>query len=456
MEDDSSLLEGLKNDPLSIIDENPELTTLILATKLQNEDNSSLSSKILSKLSRGYTCYTVVKIISYSFAETAFILPYCLKTVGILPYCLGLILISLISFYFFYIQMDLVIKFNLFQKYHGILKENLSRKFTLVYYIINILYHSLILILGSYIFLYFIIKLLSLFDFGMGDNIIYYAIILLELVLVQFPLSFINYLNKPDLLFIIFIIFFFLLNIISFFFFIIYRYKKEDNESTMNFFEEINTDYFTCFSVLYNIIGWQNQISRQLEEFKIKTTRRLFNILYLTFILEILFCLIIGLVNVPLMVNNEQKIFIINYNEEIIPTLMIKIVLIICCVLINVLISYRVKLIEENFILLLEVTIYKSSPNNTKKINKITIAIFKLFILLLCSLINLVINDISYIVILFGGILANILNFLFPTIIYSKLISKNNLVIKIAFLLSIFVIIINFIGLILKIIFESI
>jgi hypothetical protein len=272
--------------------------------------------------------------------------------------------------------------------------------------------------------------------------------------LVQFPLSFINYLNKPDLLFIIFIIFFFLLNIISFFFFIIYRYKKEDNESTMNFFEEINTDYFTCFSVLFNIIGWQNQISRQLEEFKIKTTRRFFNILYLTFILEILFCLVIGLVNVPLMVNNEQKIFIINYNEEIIPTLMIKIVLIICCVLINVLISYRVKLIEENFILLLEVTIYKSSPNNTKKINKITIAIFKLFILLLCSLINLVINEISYIVILFGGILATILNFLFPTIIYSKLISKNNLVIKIAFLLSIFVIIINFIGLILKIIFE--
>ena len=48
MEDDSNLLAGLKNDPLSIIDEKPELTTLVQATKLQETDKSSLSSKILS------------------------------------------------------------------------------------------------------------------------------------------------------------------------------------------------------------------------------------------------------------------------------------------------------------------------------------------------------------------------------------------------------------------------
>ena len=152
MEDDSSLIEGLKNDPLSIIDEKPELTTLIQATKLQKEDKSSLSDKILSKISKGYTCFTVSKIISYSFAETAFILPYCLKKVGIVPYVLGLIIISLISFYIFYIILDVVLKFNLFKNYHKTLQQNLSRRFNLVYYIQNILYHSLIAILESYIF----------------------------------------------------------------------------------------------------------------------------------------------------------------------------------------------------------------------------------------------------------------------------------------------------------------
>ena len=76
MEDDSSLIEGLKNDPLSIIDEKPELTTLVLATKLQKEDKSSLSDKILSKISKGYTCFTVSKILAYSLAETVFILSH--------------------------------------------------------------------------------------------------------------------------------------------------------------------------------------------------------------------------------------------------------------------------------------------------------------------------------------------------------------------------------------------
>ena len=54
------------NDPLPVIDEIPELTTLVLATKMQDDNDSLLSNKILSKLSKGYTIYTVIKVISYS------------------------------------------------------------------------------------------------------------------------------------------------------------------------------------------------------------------------------------------------------------------------------------------------------------------------------------------------------------------------------------------------------
>lgn len=470
MEDDSSLIQGLKNDPLSIIDEKPELTTLVLATKLQKDDKSSLSDKILSKLSKGYTCFTVMKIMSYSLAEMAFILPYCLKKVGIVPYCFELIIISLISFFFFYIHIDVVIKFNLFHNYQGILKQNLSRKFNLLNYLINLLYHSLLLILQIYIIFHFILKLLSLFGIDLEKNFIYFLIILLGLILFHFSLSFFSFLTKPDMLYIFFIIFFIFLNITSLVFFLIYKFKNEFNNSEekenkltdMNFFEKISTDYFVCFSVLINIIAWQSQISRHLEEFKIKTTRRFFNILYLTVILQILFCIITGLINTPLMKedtnkNNEYKLklFIIDYNEEVIPILMIKIVLIFFCFLINILISHRIKLIEENFILVLNLIIYNSS-SNTKKLNKILIALFKLVILLLCVLINLVINDITYIIIIFGGILASILNFSYPTVIYWKLISKNNLAIRIALGLSLIVIFINLIGLILKILFELI
>ena len=467
MEDDSSLIEGLKNDPLSIIDEKPELTTLVLATKLQKEDKSSLSDKILSKISKGYTCFTVSKILAYSLAETVFILPYCLKKVGIVPYFVGLIIICFISFYIFYIFLDVIIKLNLFKNYHQILRQNLGKKFRLIYYILNLLYHTLLLILETYIFLHFMLKLLSLFDLDIKGKFIYPLIILLSLVIIQFPLSYINFLKTPDIFYITFIGLFNLINLISLVFFILYKFKNDINTeegeknqiTSITFIEGISFDYIICFSVFIIIIGWQNQISRHLGEFKIKTTRRFFNILYLTFIVQIILCLINGLVNTPLMIDNENnndfkiKLFVLYYNEEIIPTLMIKIILIIFCIFFNILMPYRLSLLEENFDLFLEETIYK--PFSIKKRgNKILVALFKLVILFLSAFINLIINDISYIILLLGGILASVLNFLNPTLIYWKLVSKNNLVIRIALILSIIVIIINLVGLILKIIFQ--
>ena len=148
MEDGQILAEGNNNEYLSIIDENPELNTLVEETDSQsNAEKSSLSSKILSKLSRGYTFYTVSKIIAYSLNEMGFILPYCLKKVGIIPYFLLLFFSSIISLYIFYIQIDIVVKLNLFKDYHDILKGNLGHKFNLVYYILNIIYHTLVLFL---------------------------------------------------------------------------------------------------------------------------------------------------------------------------------------------------------------------------------------------------------------------------------------------------------------------
>ena len=468
MEDDSSLIEGLKNDPLSIIDEKPELTTLVQATKLQKEDKSSLSDKILSKISKGYTCFTVSKILSYNLVEMAFIIPYCLNKVGIVPFFFGLIIICFISFYIFYIILDVVMKFNLFKNYQEILRQHLGKKFRIIYFVLNLLYHILILILETYIFLNFMLKLLSLFDFDIKGNFIYILIILLSLVIIQFPISYINFLKTPDIFYILFMGFFTVINVASLVFYIIYKVKnginseeKEEERqiTSITFIEGLSFDYIFCFSVFINIIGWQNQISRHLVEFKIKTTRRFFNILYLTFIVQIILCLINGLVNTPLMIDNENhnefktKLFMIYYNEEIIPSLMIKIILVIFCFFFNILIPYRLSLLEENFNLFLDETIYKSSSLK-KKGKKILVALFKLIVLFLGTLINLIINDIYYIIILLGGILASVLNFLYPTLIYWKLVSKNNLVIRIALILSIIVIIINLVGLILKIIFE--
>ena len=95
MEENAQIELNLVNNPLSVIDEKPELTTLVAATKMQNSNESNLSNKILSKLSKGYTFCTVIKVLSYSINETSLILPYCLRRLGIIPFFLFLGIFSL-------------------------------------------------------------------------------------------------------------------------------------------------------------------------------------------------------------------------------------------------------------------------------------------------------------------------------------------------------------------------
>lgn len=109
MEEDNIFYNNINNtintininnkNPLSIIDEKPELTTLIQATKMEKNDQDSFLIKFLSKFSKGYTFFTVLKITSYSINDTSFILPYCLKQLGIIPFIILLIIITLISLY---------------------------------------------------------------------------------------------------------------------------------------------------------------------------------------------------------------------------------------------------------------------------------------------------------------------------------------------------------------------
>ena len=114
MEENKDLEDNIFNSHLSIIDENPELTTIVAATKIHNNNRSLLSTKFLSKISRGYTFFTVMKVISYSINEISFILPYCLRKLGIFPFFLLLILLSFSSLYIFYLLIDIIIKHKLY------------------------------------------------------------------------------------------------------------------------------------------------------------------------------------------------------------------------------------------------------------------------------------------------------------------------------------------------------
>ena len=127
MEEINNLENNIFNGHLSIIDENPELTTIVAATKIHNDNKSLLSTKVLLKLSRDYTFFTVLKVISYSINEISFILPYCLRKLGIIPFFLLIIILSFSSIYIFYLLIDIIIKHKLFSNYHKIIQEKTNK-----------------------------------------------------------------------------------------------------------------------------------------------------------------------------------------------------------------------------------------------------------------------------------------------------------------------------------------
>ena len=108
------------------------------------------------------------------------------------------------------------------------------------------------------------------------------------------------------------------------------------------------------------------------------------------------------------------------------------------------------QLLQENLFLILSLTIYKDKRDNFK-INKFLSISFNLFILLLTNVISLLIKDITSIIILYGGILTTINNYLIPSIMYWMLVSKNSFVILLSWLIDFVIIAIGISAFILRI-----
>ena len=432
MDDTRNFHGSIIDIPLSIIDEKPELTTLVEATNMQSDDNASnLSNKILSKLSRGYTLFTVIKVISYTINETSLILPYCLIKLGIFPFFLFLILFSLLSIYIFYLMIDNVVKHNLFNNFHKIIEEKTNKCFILSYYIICIVYHVLILIFENYIFLslcqnsldYFQIKT----EFVILEKIL---LILMSITLIDYPLSFFNYFEKPDILYIFITFFIVVFNITAIIFVVMNKSNDNITFNKINYFEKISKDYLTCFSIIIPLIGWQSQISNHLSDFKIKTSKRFHKVVYLFFIIQFFFITFICLASSTLLGGKEGDgvIYSLDYNKLNLNSLLIvEIMCIIFGLLIHFIIAYHIQSIKKYITLILKLTIYKKKGEDFE-INRNFFIGTNLFFLLFSGIINVLIKDISIIIILYGGVFSGIVNFIFPIALYWSMVSKNSLV----------------------------
>ena len=452
--DEDNNFQNINNNQLSVIDEKPELTTLVAATEIQNNNDSYITIKILSKLSKGYTFFTVVKVISYSINETSFIFPYCLRKLGIIPFFFFLIIFSISSVYIFYLIIDIIVKHNLFNNYHKIIQEKSNKIYNIIYYIINIIYNTIVLIFENYLYISLCQQIFSIFGINIDDNFYEKLIILsFSFIFIEFPLSFIKFFHRPDFLYIIILLLNIILNIISLILIFINKSKEDGIKITkLNLIEGVSKDYLICFSIIMTVMGWQNQISKQLQSFKIKTSKRFYKVIYYFFIVQNILIIFFCLVSTPLINSNDDFIFLLDIkNTNLSNIIIIQIMVIIFSLVIHIIIAHHMQLIRENMVLILSLTIYKNDGDNFI-INIIFALFFNFFILFITNIIALFIDDISLIIILYGGIFSTIINYIIPTIMYWMMISKNSVVLWLAGLIDFVIISLGISALVLKII----
>ena len=454
MEEDNNLqsinLDNVNNNNLSIIDETPELTTLIDETDTQNSGGSILTKKIRLKLSKGYTIHTVIKSISYSINETSFILPFCLRKLGIISFLISLIILSLSSVYIFHLLIDEIVKFNLYGNYHNIIQKKTNKILNSIYFLSNIIYHFLILIFEIYLYLFLCKKILSFYDITFNELFYEKLIILsISLIMIEFPFSFIKSFKYPDLIYIIIAIFTIVINIICF---VLVITGNKIQLIKINIFQGFSKDYSICFSIIMNMVGWQSQISKLLKDYKIKTTKRFYKVVHLSFFIELLLIVFICFVAAPLIDDNNDIIifFLDNNNLKPIPLFIARIMIFIFCLFIHIIIAHHMHLIQENIILFLKLISNKKECFSFY--SKIYFNIFsKFFILVSSNIVCLFIDDISLIIILYGGIFTIIINYICPTAIYYFIISKNSIIVWFAWIICFIVISIGLISFILYI-----
>ena len=453
MEEDNNLqtlnIDNENSKSLSIIDETPELMTLIDETDPEASEESIFTKKIRLKLSKGYTTHTVIKSISYSINETSFILPFCLRKLGIISFLFSLIILSLSSVYIFHLLIDEIVKFKLYENYHNIIQKKTNKIFNSIYFLSNIIYHFLIIIFEIHFHLFLCTKILSLYDITINE-VFYekFIILILSLIIIEFPFSFVKTFKYPDLLYIIIAIF----NIIIYIIYFIFAITGNKIELIkINIFQGFSKDYSICFPIIMNVVGWQSQISKLLNDYKIKTIKRFYKVVYFSFLIEFFLIIFICFVAAPLIDdNNDIIIFLLDSNNlKPIPLFISRVMAFIFCLFIHIIIAHHMHLIQEYIILFLKLISNKKEYAFYDK--KYFNLISKISILVSTNVACLFIDDISFIIILYGGLFTIIINYICPTAMYSYMVSKNSIIVWLAWTICFIVISIGIISFILNI-----
>ena len=424
--DSTETEETLKTE---IIDENPELTTFFGDSKSQ----ANMMTKLFYKISSGYSFYTTITILCYTLNCSSLLLTGCLQNMKIFIFSCFLIFVFICSYFILFLLLDTIIKNSSYKSFNHLIYQGAGRGLSYFYHLIHILYRTSLILYTIYLILSFISQMI-IWIFNISDteitSISKKGIILLSsLIVIQMPISFFQIFRRPDIPVIILI--FLIIFMILFFFY---------TENTPTFFKEtfdpdfnFNKSNLIGYGFIMLAVCWNNELLKNFNDFKIKTKSRYTRVIYFVMFLKFILLLIISVFGLACFYKNENNgytFLFFDKNSFYIPKL---IIIGLVILFLHALIPYQLQHMRESFICILKPKKNDLDYEFTTALN----CIFTIFCLILVNGLVLIIKDIYLYLSIAGGLFSTVINFLFPTIVYTHFNKKQKIKIVLAWVITI-------------------
>lgn len=401
--------------PTTVIDEEPELTTDVDVTQLNNKN---FFSALCIKCSKGYKSYTILQLSSLSINIFSLCLPSFLFYFGLIEGLLVYVFISLVSFYTMTLLLEMIIKTNPISYYY-FLYYNINQKVSYFYEVFNFLFLATKIMIIEF---FSVTLARSIFKTYLTSEIsptISKVIIAgFFCICIQFPLS-IKTFNVYQIL----AQFMTMTVVIISLVFICVKMLIEVKNNSLDkvvIFEEANWDILYALAILILVFNSHNNLIISFKSFNMKTKKRSNKVIFIYYLITLFFFISFAIIGYFLFLSKHQFNTIIllvsNSNDSSnISKFFYTFIKILFIISIQFVISTDIAKINE------EINLITHSQLDYFKKVLITIGV-----LLVTNTISIFVKNIITLISISGGICSCIISFTIPCYAYKKLIIGNS------------------------------
>ena len=403
--------------PTTVIDEEPELTTDVDVTQLNNKN---YFSSLCIKFSKGYKSYTILQLSSLSINIFSLSLPIILMYLGVVEGLLVYVFISLLSFYTMTLMLEMIIKTNPIS-YYFFLYYNISKNVSYFYEVFNFLFLGIKIMIIEFFSITFTIEVFNTYLTNKMSGILPKVIIAAVFcICIQFPLS----IKTFDIYQILaqFMTMIVVIITLGFMCVLMLIDVKNIQSKDILIFEEANWGVLYALGLLILLFNSHNNLIISFKSFNMKTKRRSNKVIFIYFLITLFFFIsfaIIGhflvLAKHPLQYNTIILLLSQSYQASNISKILYTILKILFIISIQFVISTDIAKIKEEIKLI--------THTQLTKLKEVLIAIG---VLIVTNAVSIFVKNILTLFSISGGICSCIISFTIPCYAYKKLIIGNS------------------------------